>query len=175
MGKIEWAMWANEQAIISCYVTLLGGILAVAGQFNLWGIGVYAVVKGILTFLLEYPRGKRQQGTSHPRRENQYRVLDVSKKLALFMCTGEDGKFKAKNITAKSRYLFGTVQNLKKKVQLNLGALSNLLDEEFDIPALKRREVDYVDDKVCDVSQHKKARKDHPLQEADINQEDPSQ
>ncbi|KAH9508935.1 hypothetical protein Btru_048341 [Bulinus truncatus] len=93
-------------------------------------------------------------------RENQYRILDVSKKLALFMCSEEDRKFKAKNITAKLRHLYGTVQNLKKKVQLNLGALSSLFDEDFDIPALKRRrEVDYIDgdDKVCDVSLRKKS------------------
>ncbi|CAL1540087.1 unnamed protein product [Lymnaea stagnalis] len=68
MGQIEWAMWANEQAIASCFVSALGGILAVVGQFKLWGIGVYAIVIAVVTLILEYPRGKRQKGTSHPRK-----------------------------------------------------------------------------------------------------------
>ncbi|XP_059170236.1 cytochrome b-245 light chain-like [Physella acuta] len=68
MGKIEWAMWANEHALASSFVMALDGILAVAGQFKLWEIGAYAIAAGIFTFILEYPRGKRSHGTSHPRR-----------------------------------------------------------------------------------------------------------
>uniref|UniRef100_A0A9I3VUP1 Cytochrome b-245 light chain n=1 Tax=Biomphalaria glabrata TaxID=6526 RepID=A0A9I3VUP1_BIOGL len=79
MGKIEWAMWANEQAIVSCFVTILCGVLAVSGQFNLWGIGVYAILKGIVTFLIEYPRGKRQKGTSYPRRFQHPLSILISK------------------------------------------------------------------------------------------------
>ncbi|ESO90337.1 hypothetical protein LOTGIDRAFT_86582, partial [Lottia gigantea] len=62
MGKIEWAMWANEQAIASSAVVLLGGIIAVAGQFPNWPFGAYGIVAGILVALLEYPRSKRQNG-----------------------------------------------------------------------------------------------------------------
>ncbi|XP_005096802.1 cytochrome b-245 light chain [Aplysia californica] len=67
MGKIEWAMWANEQAIASSCVTALGGFIAAIGQFKNWQIGVYAIAAGVLTFALEYPRGKRQKGTSYER------------------------------------------------------------------------------------------------------------
>ncbi|KAG7230515.1 hypothetical protein INR49_012228 [Caranx melampygus] len=34
MGKIEWAMWANEQALASGLILLTGGIVGVAGQFR---------------------------------------------------------------------------------------------------------------------------------------------
>ncbi|XP_064599018.1 cytochrome b-245 light chain-like [Liolophura sinensis] len=72
MGQIEWAMWANEQAIVSSVVTILGGIIAIAGQFNRWQIGIYAISVGFLVFLLEYPRGKRQKGNTIERMYQQY-------------------------------------------------------------------------------------------------------
>ncbi|KAL8612426.1 hypothetical protein ACOMHN_008411 [Nucella lapillus] len=62
MGKIEWAMWANEQALVSSAVALLGGILAVAGQFKHWQFGIYTIIIAALVAILEYPRGKRQKG-----------------------------------------------------------------------------------------------------------------
>ncbi|KAK6185835.1 hypothetical protein SNE40_007981 [Patella caerulea] len=62
MGKIEWAMWANEQALATSAVVVLGGIIAVAGQFKNWQFGVYGIVVGILVFILEYPRGERKNG-----------------------------------------------------------------------------------------------------------------
>ncbi|KAK7114392.1 cytochrome b-245 light chain-like [Littorina saxatilis] len=62
MGKIEWSMWANEQALVSSAVALLGGILAVAGQFKYWQLGAYAIAVSLLVAILEYPRGKRQKG-----------------------------------------------------------------------------------------------------------------
>ncbi|XP_076470323.1 cytochrome b-245 light chain-like isoform X1 [Babylonia areolata] len=62
MGKTEWSMWANEQALVSSAVALLGGLLAVAGQFKNWQFGVYAIVISLLVAVLEYPRGKRQKG-----------------------------------------------------------------------------------------------------------------
>ncbi|KAI3377107.1 hypothetical protein L3Q82_000306 [Scortum barcoo] len=43
MGKIEWAMWANEQALASGFILLTGGIVGVAGQFRGWEFAAYAV------------------------------------------------------------------------------------------------------------------------------------
>jgi len=68
MGQLDWAMWANEHAVASSVVTIMCGILTTAGQFRHWEIGVYALIAGVLTFTLEYPRGKRQKGSSYERR-----------------------------------------------------------------------------------------------------------
>ncbi|XP_034385426.1 cytochrome b-245 light chain [Cyclopterus lumpus] len=64
MGKIEWAMWANEQALASGLILLTGGIVGVAGQFRGWQFAAYAIVAGVFVCLLEYPRSKRAKGTS---------------------------------------------------------------------------------------------------------------
>ncbi|TSZ97523.1 Diphosphomevalonate decarboxylase [Bagarius yarrelli] len=40
MGKIEWAMWANEQALAAGLIYLTGGIVGVAGQFRDWQLSV---------------------------------------------------------------------------------------------------------------------------------------
>ncbi|XP_035679500.1 cytochrome b-245 light chain-like [Branchiostoma floridae] len=71
MGQIEWAMWANEQAIISAWVMLTGGIIGLTG-FNRWEIAAYSVAAGIFIILLEYPRGKRKKGHTIERRYQQY-------------------------------------------------------------------------------------------------------
>ncbi|CAB3990188.1 cytochrome b-245 light chain [Paramuricea clavata] len=67
MGKTEWAMWANEQAVASSIVVFIGGVLSWIGKFKRWQIAIYAVVAGILIFLIEYPRGKRQKGRTKER------------------------------------------------------------------------------------------------------------
>ncbi|XP_064640674.1 cytochrome b-245 light chain-like [Lineus longissimus] len=72
MGQIEWAMWANEQAIAGAAVTLLGGILGVAGLFTRWQIGAYAIPASLLIILLEYPRGQRKKGRTIERRFQKY-------------------------------------------------------------------------------------------------------
>ncbi|KPP61667.1 cytochrome b-245 light chain-like [Scleropages formosus] len=64
MGKIEWAMWANEQALASGLILLTGGIVGVAGQFAGWQFAAYGVAAGVFVCLLEYPRGRRAKGTS---------------------------------------------------------------------------------------------------------------
>ncbi|XP_025114894.1 cytochrome b-245 light chain-like [Pomacea canaliculata] len=68
MGKIEWAMWANEQALVSSVVVFLGGVLAVAGQFKYWQFGAYAIAASAFVAILEYPRGKRQTGRTVQRK-----------------------------------------------------------------------------------------------------------
>ncbi|KAF7244635.1 Cytochrome b-245 light chain [Varanus komodoensis] len=92
MGRIEWAMWANEQALaaglkeqrllvcrsrrqrpfspsLSCVVLVTGGIVAVSGQFKNWEFAAYSMypsvrAAGVLICLLEYPRGKREKGST---------------------------------------------------------------------------------------------------------------
>ncbi|XP_053304716.1 cytochrome b-245 light chain [Spea bombifrons] len=64
MGQIEWAMWANEQALASGLILMTGGIVAVAGQFKGWEFGAYAIAAGVFVTLLEYPRSKRKKGST---------------------------------------------------------------------------------------------------------------
>ncbi|XP_049720557.1 cytochrome b-245 light chain [Elephas maximus indicus] len=72
MGQIEWAMWANEQALASGLILITGGIVATAGQFTLWYFGVYSIAAGVLVCLLEYPRGKRKKGSTMERCGQKY-------------------------------------------------------------------------------------------------------
>ncbi|XP_069112973.1 cytochrome b-245 light chain-like [Argopecten irradians] len=60
--QIEWAMWANEQAVASSFILISGGIIGVAGLFKGWEFGIYGIIAGILVLVIEYPRGKRKTG-----------------------------------------------------------------------------------------------------------------
>nr|XP_023701352.1 cytochrome b-245 light chain [Paramormyrops kingsleyae] len=71
MGKIEWAMWANEQALASGLILLTGGIVGVAGQFRNWQFAAYGIAAGIFICLLEYPRGCKAKGNG-VQRPGQY-------------------------------------------------------------------------------------------------------
>ncbi|XP_016376573.1 cytochrome b-245 light chain-like [Sinocyclocheilus rhinocerous] len=64
MGKIEWAMWANEQALAAGLIYATGGIVGVAGQFRGWQFACFGIAAGVFVCLLEYPRSKRGKGTS---------------------------------------------------------------------------------------------------------------
>ncbi|XP_029781064.1 cytochrome b-245 light chain [Suricata suricatta] len=79
MGQIEWAMWANEQALASGLILITGGIVATAGQFTKWGFGAYSIAAGVFVCLLEYPRGKRRKGSTMERCGQKYltRVVKV--------------------------------------------------------------------------------------------------
>nr|XP_035975752.1 cytochrome b-245 light chain isoform X3 [Halichoerus grypus] len=79
MGQIEWAMWANEQALASGLILIMGGIVATAGQFTKWYFGVYSIGAGVFVCLLEYPRGKRRKGSTMERCGQKYmtKVLKV--------------------------------------------------------------------------------------------------
>lgn len=72
MGRIEWAMWANEQALAAGLILVTGGIVAVAGQFKNWYFAAYAIAAGVFVCLLEYPRGKRIKGSTMQRCGQQY-------------------------------------------------------------------------------------------------------
>ncbi|XP_036896084.1 cytochrome b-245 light chain isoform X2 [Sturnira hondurensis] len=80
MGQIEWAMWANEQALASGLILITGGIVATAGQFTLWYFGAYSIAAGVFVCLLEYPRGKRRKGSTMERCGQKY----MTKVLKLF-------------------------------------------------------------------------------------------
>ncbi|KAM4833869.1 cytochrome b-245 light chain [Thomomys bottae] len=67
MGQIEWAMWANEQALASGLILIAGGIVATAGRFAQWYFGAYSIAAGVFICLLEYPRGKRSKGSTMER------------------------------------------------------------------------------------------------------------
>ncbi|XP_040838177.1 cytochrome b-245 light chain isoform X2 [Ochotona curzoniae] len=67
MGQIEWAMWANEQALASGLILITGGIVATAGRFTQWYFGTYSIAAGALVCLLEYPRGRRAKGSTMER------------------------------------------------------------------------------------------------------------
>ncbi|XP_028392538.1 cytochrome b-245 light chain-like isoform X2 [Dendronephthya gigantea] len=83
MGKIEWAMWANEQAVASSVVLFVGGVLSWIGKFKKWEIGVYAVFAAILIILIEYPRAKRQTGRTKERIAQKF-LTPVIKSLGPF-------------------------------------------------------------------------------------------
>ncbi|KAK2489358.1 hypothetical protein MC885_003239 [Smutsia gigantea] len=60
MGQIEWAMWANEQALASGLILITGGIVATAGQFTQWYFGVYSMYPPSVD-----PRAGWAPGTRH--------------------------------------------------------------------------------------------------------------
>ena len=71
--KVEWAMWGNEQTIISCYVLCIGSILGVCSilmEFPhvRWPISIYGIIVSLLVFIVEYPRGMMSKGKSNPRK-----------------------------------------------------------------------------------------------------------
>ncbi|XP_012782032.2 cytochrome b-245 light chain [Ochotona princeps] len=72
MGQIEWAMWANEQALASGLILITGGIVATAGRFTQWYFGAYSIAAGALVCLLEYPRGRRAKGSTMERCGQRY-------------------------------------------------------------------------------------------------------
>ena len=72
-NKIEWAIWGNEQTIISCFVLCIGSILGVCSimlEFPhiRWPISIYGLVVSLLVLLLEYPRGTVEKRKTIPRR-----------------------------------------------------------------------------------------------------------
>ncbi|NXT39333.1 CY24A protein, partial [Pelecanoides urinatrix] len=75
MGQIEWAMWANEQALAAGLTLFLGGglILAPSTPF----LDPPRSVAGVLVCLLEYPRSKRKKGSTMERCGQKYMTAVV--------------------------------------------------------------------------------------------------
>ncbi|NXQ28655.1 CY24A protein, partial [Alaudala cheleensis] len=73
MGQIEWAMWANEQALaagLSEYGELRG--LGRPGLGEWRGPANFRNAAGVLVCLLEYPRSKRKKGSTMERCGQKY-------------------------------------------------------------------------------------------------------
>ncbi|NXR86402.1 CY24A protein, partial [Hypocryptadius cinnamomeus] len=75
MGQIEWAMWANEQALAAGLRWGLwpgfGGCVPGLGVVSrVWGLCPDAA--GVLVCLLEYPRSKRKKGSTMERCGQKY-------------------------------------------------------------------------------------------------------
>lgn len=79
MGEIEWAMWANEQALLSAICMFMGGIIGVASFFNNWQFAAATIVTSVLVFLLEYPRSKRKKGNTIERQFQHILVPGMDK------------------------------------------------------------------------------------------------
>uniref|UniRef100_UPI003590243A cytochrome b-245 light chain-like n=1 Tax=Myxine glutinosa TaxID=7769 RepID=UPI003590243A len=71
----EWAIWANEQALASAVIFILGGVVAIAGQFHRWTLAVYAILSGVLVLLLEYPRTHHPHGVNTERRGQHHLAM----------------------------------------------------------------------------------------------------
>ncbi|NWZ83065.1 CY24A protein, partial [Poecile atricapillus] len=70
MGQIEWAMWANEQAL-AAGLSEYGG-LGGAGRGGRRRPGHFGNAAGVLVCLLEYPRSKRKKGSTMERCGQKY-------------------------------------------------------------------------------------------------------
>ncbi|XP_045192707.2 cytochrome b-245 light chain-like [Mercenaria mercenaria] len=79
MSQIEWAMWANEQALTSCSVLLLGSAVDIAGMFNRWQFGIYGLIASLFILVIEWPRSKRKKGSTVLRRFQRPFTLAVDK------------------------------------------------------------------------------------------------
>lgn len=60
-------MWANEQALTSGLVLLLGSVVGIAGLFNRWQLGIYGLIASLLIIVMEWPRSKRKKGSTMER------------------------------------------------------------------------------------------------------------
>jgi len=79
MGEIEWAMWANEQAVAGAILVFVGGIIAVAAKFKYWEIAAACIVTSLLILIVEWPRSKRKRGNTIERRYQSFLVPIVDK------------------------------------------------------------------------------------------------
>ncbi|XP_052817817.1 cytochrome b-245 light chain-like [Mya arenaria] len=79
MSQIEWAMWANEQAITTSCVLFLGGVVGIAGMFKYWQFGIYGVFISLVIAILEWPRSKRKKGNTTERRYQRPFTVIVNK------------------------------------------------------------------------------------------------
>ncbi|NXN95986.1 CY24A protein, partial [Rhinopomastus cyanomelas] len=76
MGQIEWAMWANEQALaaglIHFHESRGSHTQHLPGTPHAGLLGHNLGVAGVLVCLLEYPRSKRQKGSTMERCGQKY-------------------------------------------------------------------------------------------------------
>ncbi|XP_013001535.1 cytochrome b-245 light chain isoform X2 [Cavia porcellus] len=70
MGQIEWAMWANEQALASGLSS--GHALLFPSAWDHLVLNQGGSAAGALVCLLEYPRGRRRKGSTMERCGQKY-------------------------------------------------------------------------------------------------------
>lgn len=62
MGKIQFDLWANEQAMLTSIICIISSAIAAAGQFIRWDCGLAAGVLSLFILVLEWPRPGREKG-----------------------------------------------------------------------------------------------------------------
>ena len=78
-------MWANEQAVVSCFIILFGGAIAVSeGTKQVrWYSGAYGIAISLLILIIEWPRSKRTKGHTM-QRPGQWMPAKIVKRLGVF-------------------------------------------------------------------------------------------
>ena len=67
MARIEFGLWANEQAVFGSIFLMLASIVSAAGQFPRWEPAIAAGVLSILVLFIEYSRPGRDKKRVVPR------------------------------------------------------------------------------------------------------------
>ena len=67
MTRIEFALWANEQAVFGIIFLVMAAIVSAAGQFPRWEASVAAGILGLLLLAVEWSRPARSKGRVQPR------------------------------------------------------------------------------------------------------------
>ncbi|XP_061403134.1 cytochrome b-245 light chain-like [Lethenteron reissneri] len=77
-SRVEWALWANELALMSGVMLMIGGLVAVVEECELWGLSAVGLALGSLVSLIEYPRGAKvdkekvdEEGARRPREDTR--------------------------------------------------------------------------------------------------------
>ena len=69
MTRIEFGLWANEQAIFGSIFLIASAIVSVAGQFPRWYCALAAGCLALPLSILEWARPARSKGRVAPRYE----------------------------------------------------------------------------------------------------------
>ena len=67
MTRIEFALWANEQAVFGIVFLVMASIVSAAGQFPRWEASVAAGALALLLLAVEWSRPARSKGRVQPR------------------------------------------------------------------------------------------------------------
>jgi hypothetical protein len=62
-------------------VLFLGGVIALIGQFNWWGVGIYSLVISVVVLTLEYPRSAKPSNQGNQPRPKQHILGNIFRRL----------------------------------------------------------------------------------------------
>lgn len=85
-GKIEWQFWGNSLASFGSFCMVLGGVITCTSTFETTGVGIHSIIAGVIVFVIEWPRSKRQRGRTLPRYYlgiSQHKITPLVTKLGL--------------------------------------------------------------------------------------------